>query len=130
MLRAATRIGLPIVAAVICIFATLFWIAESRVIGTWEYSGLDAIGRMRFYPDHKTAWWFVETGTESTEPKDAVYGSWHIRGLYLVCDMDYSAIFKDSDMTPPPAHQRLPLADFLFPRPKTSDRPYMVRIAR
>ena len=129
MLR-AVRISIAIVAALVCIFAILLWTSESRVIGTWEYSTLDAIGRMRFYADHKTAWWFVETGTESIEPKDAVYGTWYIRGLHLVCDMDYAPMFKESVLTPPPAHNELPLVDFLFPRPKTSDRPYMIRIAR
>jgi hypothetical protein len=128
MLRTATRIAAIAIAVLICVFAVLFWVAESRVIGTWEYSTLDAIGRMRFYPDHKMAWWFVETPEESIEPKDAVYGKWSIRGAYLVCDLDYGPHFKDSGLTPPPAHQSLPLADFLFPRPKTSDRPYLIRI--
>jgi hypothetical protein len=128
MLRTATRIAVIAIAALICVFTVLFWVAESRVIGTWEYTTLDAIGRMRFYADHKTAWWFVERSSESIEPHDAVYGTWHIRGIDLVCDMDYTTVFKDSHTVAPPAHGKLPLADFLFPRPKTGDRPYMVRI--
>jgi hypothetical protein len=128
MLRTATRIAVIAIAALICVFAVLLWAAESRVVGTWEYTTLDAIGRMRFYPDHKTAWWFVDSSSESIEPHDAVYGTWHIRGVYLVCAMDYTPVFKDSDMRPPPSHGKLPLGDFLFPRPNTGDRPYMVRI--
>jgi hypothetical protein len=127
-MRRALLVLAPSLVVLATVGAALFFVAERRVIGGWEYSTLDAIGRMRFCPDHKTAWSFVEGSAESIEPQEAVYGTWQIRGMYPVCDMDYTAVFKDSDMKPPPSHGKLPLADFLVPRPKTGDRPYMVRI--
>src|ERR1700730_7978412 len=124
MRRALLAVGI-IIVTLACLAVILLSVAEKRVIGTWEYTTADATGRMRFYPDHKTAWWFVESSDESIEPKDAVYGTWHIRGIYLVCDMDYGESFKDSAFPPPPAHNKLPLTDFLSPRPKAQYRPYM-----
>jgi hypothetical protein len=124
MRRALPAIAITILALAV-LAAILLSIAEKRVIGTWEYSGLDATRRIRFTADHKVSDWWPEMGdTEQT----GVHGTWRIAGWNVVLSMDYKSAFKDSAITPPPAEGKMPLGDFLADAKKTHDRPYFVRI--
>jgi hypothetical protein len=101
---------------------------EARLIGTWEYTTVDAVGRLRFDGDHKVALWFVESPTDGVEPKDALWGTWRIEGDQVLLDMDYESRFKD--LGPPYLERKgkTPLAQFDRSAQKTTDRPYFVLI--
>jgi hypothetical protein len=124
MRRALPAIGLTILA-VAGLAAILLSIAEKRVIGTWEYNGLDATRRIKFTSDHRVTDWWPDMGeTEET----GVHGTWRITGLDVALNMDYKSVFKNSAITPPPAEGKMPLGDFRPDAHKTQDRPYFVRV--
>ena len=101
---------------------------ERRLIGTWEYTTVDAIGRLRFYADHKVALWFVDSAEEGIEPRDAFNGTWRVDGDQVALNIDYKSAFKDSPLKPPESEGKMPLSQFDRAAQKTHDRPYFVLI--
>lgn len=55
---------------------------EQRIVGTWQFSSIDATGRMIFRADHTYSTMFPFSGLHDW--KVVTRGTWRIEGHYLV----------------------------------------------
>ena len=60
--------------------------AEERVIGTWEFTGLDATGRVVFRRDHKVVDLFTDGDGPNARWIATFWGKWRLEGNEIVTD--------------------------------------------
>lgn len=91
--------------------------SDKDVVGTWEWSSMDATGRMKFDSDHRVVQWWVETSDGDAVPATASVGTWRIEGP----DVAYVLHNQHLDAPQPEKESKIPLTDFSrrwwFPRP-------------
>jgi hypothetical protein len=82
---------------------------EKRIVGVWEWTTIDAVGRMKIHPDHRYEMWFVETKRDEDHPNPeyVMHGQWRIEGQEFIYIEDPNPLTGRVF-----AAQRGPLADF------------------
>lgn len=81
MLRRVVLSLLAVIAALLLLAGYRFWPKESEIIGTWEYSGLDAVRQITFRPDHTVSDYWPYMGEKE---EDGMRGIWHISGPHPI----------------------------------------------
>src|SRR3954464_10815824 len=66
---------------------------DTKLVGTWQYTTMDAVGRMTFTADHKVVGSFPKDATVDARLPDAQFvvvtaGTWRLEGQELVTEMD------------------------------------------
>lgn len=61
---------------------------EEKVIGTWEFTGLDATGRVVFRRDHKVIDLFLEGDGPNARWIPTSWGKWRLEGNEIVTDQE------------------------------------------
>ena len=133
------RLAVTIVAAVAAVLILVgyrVWPKESEIVGTWEYSGLDAVRQITFRPDHTVSDYWPEMGQKE---EDGMRGVWHIAGPHPTkvdgkWRLSEVGVFVKFDMKtvlndPSAADQSevMGITQFRENRRRT-DRPYFVRV--
>jgi hypothetical protein len=107
-----SRIILPLsLCCLSCAFAQASSL-EKRIVGTWQFSMMDATGRMIFRADHTYSTLFpFSRGDDGLRDWTVVFkGTWRIDGHYLV--VEEKDVFKPSaagNPPPPIRHVRVPI---------------------
>ncbi|HKP02457.1 MAG TPA: hypothetical protein VJU77_03760 [Chthoniobacterales bacterium] len=80
---------------------------EKRIIGVWEWTTVDAVGRMRIRPNHRFDEWFLESERDEDHPdsRSVTHGRWSIEGAEFVYVHDPHYPFALE-------HPHIPLSDF------------------
>jgi hypothetical protein len=124
------------VAALLMFFGYRVWPKESEIVGTWEYSGLDAVRQITLRPDHTVSDYWPEMGEKE---EDGMRGVWHIAGprptkIDGKWRISEPGVFVKFDMKaalndPSAADQSgvMGITQFRENR-RTTDRPYFVRV--
>src|SRR4051812_5102371 len=100
MLKAVVLFLVVAVAAGCAITGYRIWPKESEVVGTWEYSGVDAVRRISLRSDHTVSDYWPEMGQKE---EDGMPGVWHIAvphqtkidGKWRICE---GGVFVKFDM--------------------------------
>jgi hypothetical protein len=98
---------MPVVALVSCQRLSP---GEEKIIGTWEFTGLDATGRVVFRRDHTVVDLFPENDSTIAKWAPTAWGKWRLEGNEIVTDEEILPIPGHS--TPPRRITRLPIREF------------------
>jgi hypothetical protein len=97
---------------------------EEMLYGTWQFSSIDATGRMLFRADHTYSTMFPFE--DLRDWKVVTKGTWRVEGRYLVV-AEENMFRRAGDSTPPIRHSRVPIR-FIADDTFDLDRVLMKRI--
>jgi hypothetical protein len=84
--------------------------AEEKVIGIWEFTGLDATGRVVFRRDHTVVDLFTESDSPNARWAPTAWGKWRLEGNEIITDDEVLPI---PGYSPRPRRiTRIPIRDF------------------
>ena len=133
------RVVISLLALVIVFLGTAAyrtWPKEREIVGTWEYSGLDAERQITFRPDHTVSDYWPYMGEKEEDGMRGIWqivgprpikieGKWRLSEPGVFVKFDMKAALKD----PSAADQSgvMGITQFRENR-RTTDRPYFVRV--
>jgi hypothetical protein len=81
--------------------------AEKKIIGVWEWTTIDAVGRIRIRASHRFDEWFLDSERDQDHPDSRLvtHGRWSIEGAEFVYIHDPGYPFALE-------HPHIPLSDF------------------
>lgn len=84
--------------------------AEEKIIGIWEFTGLDATGRVVFRRDHTVVDLFTESDSPNARWAPTAWGKWRLEGNEIIIDEEMLPI---PGYTPHPRRiTQLPIREF------------------
>ena len=86
MLSARTLTGVAVLLSVVACHRVS--LTEKEIVGTWEFAGIDATGRMIFRPDHTVEQMFPHEDN-SHEWYTFTRGKWWLEGNTIVADQAF-----------------------------------------
>jgi hypothetical protein len=84
--------------------------AEEKVVGTWEWTTIDAVGRMTVHPNHRFDLWFIDSKEDEDhpDPQYVTHGRWTVDGTEFTSTFDPGQLGGQLSAE----QHRIPVSDF------------------